>query len=112
MKMRTLMSVVLVAGIASAMEGIGLDGLWDFRFERGKPLEEEEYTRTMLEEMFAQKDIAGVAIWQFTDCKTYTRTKGMRNRSYGVNTGGLNDLYRRPKLAVEAVREQFRKKAK
>ncbi len=73
---------------------------------------QEEYTRTMLEEMFAQKDIAGVAIWQFTDCKTYTRTKGMRNRSYGVNTGGLYDLYRRPKLAVEAVREQFRKKVK
>ena len=69
-----------------------------------------EYEGIMLEEMFAMRDIAGVAIWQFTDCKTYTRTKGMRNRSYGVNTGGLYDLYRRPKLVVDVVREKFREK--
>ena len=31
----------------------------------------------------------------------------MRNRSYGVNTGGLYDLYRRPKMAVEEVRKAF-----
>ena len=68
---------------------------------------QDEYERIMLEEMFAKKDIAGVAIWQFTDAKTYTRTRGLRNRSYGVNTGGLYDLYRRPKLVVETVRELF-----
>lgn len=71
-----------------------------------------EYEGIMLEEMFAMRDIAGVAIWQFTDCKTYTRTTGMRNRSYGVNTGGLYDLYRRPKLVVDVVREKFREKEK
>ena len=32
----------------------------------------------------------------------------MRGRSYGVNTGGLYDLYRRPKLVVDAVRELYR----
>ena len=70
-----------------------------------------EYTRLMLEEVFANRDIGGIAIWQFTDSKTYTRvTPGMRNRSYGVNTGGLFDLYRRPKMAVEAVREMFSRK--
>lgn len=68
---------------------------------------QDEYERMMLEEIFAKKDIAGIAIWQFTDAKTYTRTKGMRNRSYGVNTGGLYDLYRRPKLVVESIRELF-----
>lgn len=71
-----------------------------------------EYTKIMLEELFAMPDIAGVAIWQFTDCKTYTRTEGMRNRAYGLNTGGLYDLYRRPKLAVESVREVFGKKTR
>ena len=70
-----------------------------------------EYEGIMLEEMFAQKDIAGIAIWQFTDAKTYTRTKGLRNRSYGVNTGGLYDLYRRPKLVVETIRELYRGKS-
>ena len=70
-----------------------------------------EYEKIMLEEMFAMKDIAGVAIWQFTDCKTYTRTRGARNRSYGVNTGGLYDLYRRPKLVVDEVRKLFTAKS-
>ena len=68
---------------------------------------QDEYERLMLEEIFANREIAGIAIWQFTDAKTYTRTHGLRNRSYGVNTGGLYDLYRRPKLVVETVRELF-----
>ena len=69
-----------------------------------------EYERYMLEEVFANPEIAGIAIWQFTDAKTYTRvTSGMRGRSYGVNTGGLYDLYRRPKLVVETVRELYRR---
>ena len=94
----------------------GVKADYGVRDPRGKAQYTEdfqaEYEQFMLEEMFAMKDIAGVAIWQFTDCKTYTRTKGMRNRSYGVNTGGLYDLYRRPKLVVDAVREQFKKSVK
>ena len=66
-----------------------------------------EYTRLTLEEVFAQPELAGIAIWQFTDAKTYTRVCGITGRSYGVNTGGLYDLYRRPKLSVEPVRELF-----
>ena len=30
------LAVVLAAGTLSAMEKIALDGLWDFRFEKGK----------------------------------------------------------------------------
>lgn len=67
-----------------------------------------EYEKAMLGEIFANAEIGGVMIWQFTDAKTYTRrTRGMINRSYGVNTGGLYDLYRRPKLVVEEVRKLF-----
>ena len=69
-----------------------------------------EYTRIMLEEVFANTNISGIAIWQYADCRTYTRTQGLRNRSYGVNTGGLYDLYRRPKLVVEEVRRLYREK--
>ena len=70
-----------------------------------------EYTRIMLKEIFDMDEIAGIAIWQFTDSKTYTRTVGMRNRTFGVNNGGLYDVYRRPKLAAAAVREMFTNKA-
>lgn len=67
-----------------------------------------EYTDLMLEEIFANTNIAGVAVWQYADCRTYTRTKGLRNRSHGVNTGGLLDQYRRPKMAAESVRRRYR----
>ena len=70
-----------------------------------------EYTRIMLEEVFTNREIAGIAIWQYCDCKTYTRTQSMRGRSYGINTGGLFDSYRRPKMAVEEVRRLFTRKA-
>ncbi|MBR4652160.1 MAG: hypothetical protein IKO72_02260 [Kiritimatiellae bacterium] len=92
----------------------GVKADWGVHDPRGRAQYSEdfqaEYTRTMLEELFANLDIAGVAIWQFTDCKTYTRTGSHRARSYGVNTGGLYDLYRRPKLAVDAVRALYRAK--
>ena len=93
----------------------GVKADYGVRDPRGKAQYTEdhqaEYERIMLEEMFAMKDIAGVAIWQFTDCKTYTRTRGARNRSYGVNTGGLYDLYRRPKLVVDEVRALYKAKS-
>lgn len=93
----------------------GVKADYGVRDPRGKAQYTEdhqaEYERVMLEEMFAIRDIAGVAIWQFTDCKTYTRTRGARNRSYGVNTGGLYDLYRRPKLVVDEVRALYRAKS-
>ena len=93
---------------------IGVKADYGVHDPRGKAQYTEDcqaqYTRLMLEEMLANPEIAGFSIWQFTDCKTYTRTKGMRNRSYGVNTGGLYDLYRRPKMAVEEVKKAFQGK--
>ena len=94
----------------------GVKADYGVRDPRGKAQMTEdhqaEYTRLMLEELFAIPEIAGVAIWQMTDAKTYTRrTRGFYTRSYGVNTGGIFDLYRRPKMAVEAVREVFSAKS-
>ena len=34
------MAAVFVAGALAAMEKVELNGLWDFRFEKGKSLEE------------------------------------------------------------------------
>jgi len=93
----------------------GVKSDYGARDPRGKAQYTEDfqaqYERIMLEEIFARPEISGIAIWQFTDAKTYTRVgQGMINRSYGVNTGGLYDLYRRPKLVVEEVRRQFQRK--
>ena len=92
----------------------GVKADYGVRDPRGKAQMSEdfqaEYTKVMLEEIYANKDLAGIAIWQMTDAKTYTRrTGGLTVRSYGVNTGGLFDLYRRPKLSADAAREMFRK---
>ena len=135
-----IVAALMNAAAAQAMETKSLDGLCEFRFEcdrmvedvelprfkaddrmvvcdpRGKAQMTEdhqaEYTKLMQEELFAIPEIAGVAIWQMTDAKTYTRrTRGFYTRSYGVNTGGIFDLYRRPKMAVEAVREVFSAKS-
>lgn len=94
---------------------IGVKADYGVRDPRGKAQYTEdfqaEYEKAMLDEMFANKDIAGIAIWQFTDAKTYTRrTNGMIMRSYGINTGGLYDLYRRPKLVVEEIRKAYTEK--
>ena len=94
----------------------GVKADYGVRDPRGKAQMTEdhqaEYTRLMIEELFSMKEIAGLAIWQMTDAKTYTRrTRGFYLRSYGVNTGGLFDLYRRPKLSVEEVRRLYRAKS-
>ena len=93
----------------------GVKANYGERDPRGKSQYSEdfqaEYERIMLEEIFANREIAGIAIWQFTDAKTYTRTRGLRDRTFGVNTGGLYDLYRRPKLVVDVVRELFTAKS-
>lgn len=74
------------------MSEIGVKADWGMRDPRGKAQMTEdfqaEYTKTMLETLFAHPEYAGVALWQFTDAKTYTRkTYGVVTRSYGVNTG-------------------------
>ena len=89
----------------------GIKADYGMRDPRGKAQNTEDfqaqYSTMMLEELFAMPEIAGVVIWQFCDSKTYTRVGYLPSRPYGVNTGGLFDLYRRPKLAAEAVRRMF-----
>lgn len=73
---------------------------------------QDEYTRVTLDTVASLSDLAGIAIWQYVDAKTYTRIEGLRDRAYGVNTGGIYDRYRRPKLVVDTVREFFKVKMK
>ncbi len=71
----------------------------------------EEYQRQYLEivchEVTTTPSIAGVAIWQFSDCRTY-RGSGALGRPRAFNNKGTLDEYRRPKLAYDTVRSIFR----
>lgn len=68
---------------------------------------QQEYLRVVCEEVVANPAIAGVALWQFCDCRTYASARAlMRPRAF--NNKGTLDEYRRPKLAYGTVRRIFR----
>ena len=47
---------------------------------------------------------AGLAIWQYCDCRTYASGRAL-HRPRAFNNKGTLDEYRRPKLAYDRVRE-------
>ncbi len=72
----------------------------------------EEYQADYLDEVcryFAKnKRLAGLALWQFTDGRTYAACHVLgRPRSF--NNKGTLDEYRRPKLAYSVVKKHFNK---
>ncbi len=68
---------------------------------------QREYLRIVCQEVVDNEAIAGVALWQFCDCRTY-RGAGALGRPRAFNNKGVVDEYRRPKLAYETVKEIFR----
>lgn len=67
---------------------------------------QREYLKIVCKEVVDNDRIAGVALWQFCDCRTY-RGSGALGRPRAFNNKGTLDEYRRPKLAYESVREIF-----
>ena len=72
----------------------------------------EEYQAELLRlacrECVENPGIAGLALWQFCDMRTY-QGSGALVRPRGFNNKGTFDEYRRPKAAYEAVKSIFRK---
>jgi beta-glucuronidase len=68
---------------------------------------QDEYLREVCEEVVSNDAIAGVALWQFCDCRTYASCRAL-TRPRAFNNKGTLDEYRRPKLAYRTVRAIFR----
>ncbi len=72
----------------------------------------EEYQADYLDEVCSYVDetdrIAGVALWQFIDCRTFSTSYAL-GRPRAFNNKGLFDEYRRPKLAFDVVRKHFKR---
>ena len=70
---------------------------------------QDEYLGDILETLFSNSDVAGYAIWQLNDTRTYHRNS--RNQPAkqlaGFSIAGLYDVQRRAKKAVETVRRYF-----
>ena len=72
---------------------------------------EAEYLGDVLDAVFAEPELCGIAIWQFADSRSYHRGGGsVRVKPFAENLAGLYDGYRRPKKAVETVSAAFRNK--
>ena len=70
------------------------------------------YNRDVLERIFADPEMAGLAFWHFADSRTYHRGGSViRTKLLAENMAGLYDGYRRAKLAAHVVRDGFARKA-
>ena len=69
---------------------------------------EAEYVGDVLDAVFAEPEICGMTIWQFTDARSYHRGGAtIRTKPFAENLAGLYDGYRRAKAVVPVVREKF-----
>ena len=72
-----------------------------------------EYDGAVIDAVFDNPDICGLAIWQFTDARSFHRGGNtIRTKPFALNLAGIYDAYRRPKMAVEVVKAGFARKAK
>ncbi|HVU25691.1 MAG TPA: glycoside hydrolase family 2 TIM barrel-domain containing protein [Opitutus sp.] len=92
---------------------IGAEALYGWRDAHGDFFTEAyqaEYLRRACVEALANPRCSGIALWQFSDVRTYGGGWSLkRPRTY--NNKGSFDEYRRPKAACAAVREVFRSHA-
>ena len=87
----------------------GLYGLHDPAAGWNSEEFQDEYLRDILETLWANPDVAGYAIWQMNDNRTYHRNSpGQPGKPFGgFSIAGLFDLQRRPKMSVATVRRFF-----
>ncbi|MFC1736393.1 glycoside hydrolase family 2 protein [Candidatus Hydrogenedentota bacterium] len=57
--------------------------------------------------LFDRDRVCGVCIWQFADCRSFERIRGILTRPRGYNSKGVVDEYRRPKLAFDVVKRLY-----
>ncbi len=72
---------------------------------------QSEYLKTACEEIIANPGIAGVALWQFCDGRTYRGSRSL-GRPRTFNNKGTFDEYRRPKMAFHTVKKLFTEASK
>lgn len=72
---------------------------------------QSEIFASIIDVVFSYEDICGLALWQFTDARSYHRSgAAIRGKPFAENLAGVYDGFRRAKLAASAVRSRFLKK--
>lgn len=92
---------------------IGACALYGFHDKNLAPWSEEfqaDYMLAACQAAASEERIKGIALWQMFDTKTFVRGP-VRSKARGFNCAGLLDEYRRPKLAFDAVKEEFHRQS-
>lgn len=92
--------------IISEIGAAGLFGCHDRLKGQWSEEYQADYLRRVCRYVLDHSRVCGLALWQFTDCRTYSCSPHL-NRARGFNNKGSLDEYRRPKMAFDAVREVF-----
>ena len=95
--------------IVSEMGTCGIYGQHDPAGAQWTEEFQAEYVGDVLDAVFANPEICGIAIWHFADARSYHRAgENIRVKPLAQNLAGLYDGYRRPKAVVKVVGEKFR----
>jgi len=98
------------AGKPFLISEFGAEAPYGYR-DPGEAKWSEEYQARLIGESLdfylGQREICGALIWQFSDNRVDEEFGSFASRAGNRNNKGVLDAYRRPKLAVEAVRTRF-----
>ena len=89
----------------------GAAALYGFRDKAGRRWSEEGQANLLAESLdvyMNHKDVCGVFIWQFCDCRVTEEGEWYQSRAGMRNNKGIVDRFRRPKIAYETVKTKFK----
>ena len=98
--------------IASEMGTVAIYGHHDPAAGQGTEEFQYHYDKDVIDRIFADPELSGLALWHFADARTYHRGgSNIRVKLLAENLAGLYDGYRRAKMSTQVVREGFSRKA-
>jgi len=92
------------------MSEFGAAAMYGFRDSTRRKWSEERQEDILSESLdvyMKNENISGVFIWQFADCRVTEESRFYISRACMRNNKGVVDMYRRPKLSYEVVKEKF-----
>lgn len=94
--------------IMSEFGGAAMYGFRDTARRKWSEERQADILEETLDVYMNHKEVSGVFIWQFCDCRVTEEGNWFQSRACMRNNKGVVDQYRRPKLAYETVKKKFR----
>lgn len=94
--------------IVSEMGTCGIYGQHDESCAQWTEEFQAEYLQAVMDTVFSEPELRGLAIWQMCDARSYLRKgQNLRTKPLAQNLAGAFDIYRRPKLAAAVIAHGF-----